>query len=84
MKGKERYDELLWVTNVTTSILRNNNHSPVFSTDLVKTSKTRKGEHHNKFTKRRSVNFNLYLDGIHPGHLLSKVWLEKITQATKK
>jgi hypothetical protein len=38
---------------------------------------------HNTFTKRRSVNFKLYLDGIHTGHLLSKVWLKKITQAIK-
>lgn len=67
-------------SKIRTTNVENNTHSPVFSTDLIKTSKTRKGDHHNKFTKRRSVNFKLYLDGIHPGHLLSKVWLKKITQ----
>jgi hypothetical protein len=71
-------------SKIRTTNVENNNHSPVFSTVLIKISKTRKGDQHNKFTKRRSVNFKLYLDGIHTGHPLSKVWLKKIVQQANK
>jgi hypothetical protein len=65
---------------IRTTNVENNSHSPIFSTDI----KNQKVDHHNKFIKRRSVNFNLYIDGILPGHLILKVWLKKITQQAIK
>ena len=59
------------------------NHSPEFSSDIYKTSKCKSGQ--NREAKSRNFyNFKLLRDGVHPGNLLGKVWLRKITEQTKK
>jgi hypothetical protein len=57
---------------------------PNFSTDLVKNSKTAKGKKKEKFLKRKTNSFWSYVDGIHPGHLLARTWLKKITEKAVK
>ncbi|MES9904148.1 MAG: hypothetical protein ABW168_15920 [Sedimenticola sp.] len=51
-----------------------NTYSPKFNADLEKTRKPKQGK------TRRSVNFNLYRDGIHPREALAKVWLKNINR----
>ena len=51
----------------------NNTLTPNLSQDIIRSSK-RKSDKKVKYTK----NFNLYLDGIHPGTHLSLLWLHKI------
>lgn len=50
--------------------------SPSLRVDLLHYRKSR-----NKETRRVSVNFSLYKDGIHPGKLLARVWFKKIVVA---
>ena len=56
----------------------NQTYSPNFSTDLVKNSKTAKGKKKEKFLKRKTNSFWLYVDGIHPGLLLARTWLKRL------
>lgn len=51
----------------------NSIRTPNLSQDIIRSSK-KKTDSHVKYTK----NLNLYLDGIHPGTHLSKLWLHKI------
>lgn len=62
-------------SKIRTTNVENNNYSPVFSTDLIKNQKGRPSQ---QIHKTKICQLKLYLDGIHPGHLLSKVWLKKI------
>lgn len=55
-------------------------HSPLFTTDIIHNSKTIKNKKTRTSTTRKTFSFWLYIDGIHPGSLLAKVWLRKITQ----
>ena len=95
-KGHKNLDELIeqdkkletQVYNLSGKIRQinetNQTHSPNFSTDLVKNSKTVKGKKKEKFLKRKTNSFWLYVDGIHPGHLLARTWLKKITEKAIK
>ena len=62
----------------------NQAHSPNFSIDLVKSSKTAKGKKKEKCIKRKTNSFWLDVDGIHPGHLLARTWLKNITEQAVK
>ena len=62
----------------------NQTHSPNFSTDLVKNSKTAKGKKKEKFQKWKTNSIWLYVDGIHPGHLLARTRLKRITEKAVK
>ena len=55
-------------------------HSPVFSTDITRTSKERSPYNTNEYIKRKKYSWWMYIDGIHPGFLLGSVWFRKITQ----
>ena len=54
-----------------------NTSSPCFSTDLHHPINTSKKE--GKRSLSDQFNLNLYLDGIHPANLLSRVWLRKLS-----
>jgi len=54
-------------------------HSPIFNLDLIKNAKTIKNKKTRNALKRKFFSFWLYIDGIHSGPNLSKVWLRKIT-----
>lgn len=55
----------------------NNFYTPKFSLDILRNTKTRHGQHSRYF-----YNFkDLYLDGIHPGPQLSKLWLLRIRKS---
>jgi hypothetical protein len=58
-------------------------HSPEFSSDIQTSKKHRCGKNRTLRTEK-SYNFTLYKDGIHPGDLLSKAWLKKIAEQSKK
>ncbi len=47
--------------------------SPRFKSDLLRYRKTKRAN-----SKRTSVNFSLYRDGIHPGEILARCWMKKI------
>ncbi|VDI52841.1 Hypothetical predicted protein [Mytilus galloprovincialis] len=55
-------------------------YSPLFTTDIIHNSKTIKNKRTRTSTTRKTFSFWLYADGIHPGPLLAKVWLMKITK----
>lgn len=55
-------------------------YSPLFTTDIIHNSKTIKNKRTRTSTTRKTFSFWLYVDGIHPGPLLAKVWLRKITK----
>ncbi|KAK3100171.1 hypothetical protein FSP39_015731 [Pinctada imbricata] len=59
------------------------NHSPSFTSDIYKTSKIKSGSERTS-KLRKYYNFNLLADGIHPGKLVAKVWLKKISDQTKR
>jgi hypothetical protein len=59
------------------------NHSPSFTSDIYKTSKVKSGSERTS-KLRKFYNFNLLADGIHPGKLVAKVWLKKISDQSKK
>lgn len=58
-------------------------HSPEFSSDLSNTSKYHCGKDR-KLKTRKYHEFDLYRDGIHPGELLAKSWLKKISEQARK
>ncbi|CAG2201935.1 unnamed protein product [Mytilus edulis] len=89
-KGHQNYteykdnDSILWnqidtinqeIDSINSAI---GSHSPFFSLDLYRNSKYKKGKHRDS-CQRHIYNFNFYTDGIHPNHLLSKVWLKRTT-----
>ena len=39
---------------------------------------------HRKPTNKNKVNLNVYADGIHPDHLLAKLWARRIAMQTIK
>ena len=51
-------------------------HSPQFSTDIQNHRKVKPSKHPEN---RNYYNFDLYTDGIHPGHTLASFWLRKIS-----
>ena len=55
-------------------------YSPIFTTEVIQNSKTIKNKKSRSGTTRKAFSFWLYVDGIHPGPLLAKVWLRKITK----
>ena len=55
-------------------------HSPIFTIDLQSHRKVKSGKHPEN---RKYYNFNLYTDGIHPGHTLARYWLRKISDQVK-
>ncbi|CAG2256268.1 unnamed protein product [Mytilus edulis] len=58
-------------------------HSPEFSSDISNTSKYHCGKDR-KLKTTRNYEFGLYQDGIHPGELLAKNWLKKISEQAKR
>jgi hypothetical protein len=58
-------------------------HSPSFSVDLIYKTIVKKGDHR-KPTNTKKVNINVYADGIHPDHLLTKTWVRRIAEQTIK
>lgn len=61
-----------------------NTYSPLFTTDLIANATTIKNKKSRTKTKRKYINFWPYVDGVHPGPLLAKVWLKKISQHAAK
>jgi len=59
-------------------------HSPLFTVDLIQNSKTIKNKKTRTSTSRKNTSFWPYVDGVHPGQLLAKVWLRKIAQHAAK
>lgn len=53
-------------------------HSPNFSLTLYQNPKYRKGNHR-ELAQRKTYNFNLYRDGIHPSYSLAVNWLKRIS-----
>ena len=58
-------------------------HSPQFTCDLSRNPKVKTGGQR-KAKSKPSHNFSLMKDGIHPGKILSRVWLRKIAEQAKR
>lgn len=56
----------------------NSMYTPKFSLDLEKNTKTKKGSR-----SRYYFNYNLYIDGIHPGPEIAQLWILKIRKLIK-
>ena len=58
-------------------------HSPEFSSDISNNTKYHCGKDR-KLKSTKTFDFGLYNDGIHPGNLLAKSWLKKISKQSKR
>lgn len=66
------------VTEVNKYIEQHNSHSQKFSMFLFRSGKKNRKHKNNPFTKY-SLNYGLYVDGLHPHLDLAKLWLIRIS-----